>query len=59
MVLDYCIVGKQQLDGWVSPYFLWSSHTTDLKIGTLVATLPGAMHYRVTARTGWPGVHIL
>ena len=33
-----------------------SSHTGDLKIGTLVATLPGAWRYRVSAETGWPGV---
>ena len=30
-------------------------HTSDLKIGTLVVTLPG----RVSAGTGWPGVSIL
>ena len=36
-----------------------SSHTSDLKIGTPVATLPGAWHYRVSAGTGWPGVSIL
>ena len=29
------------------------SHTSDLKIGTPVATLPGAWRYRVSARTGW------
>ena len=39
--------------------FSGSSHTTDLKIGTPVATLPGAWHYRVSAGTGWPGVSIL
>ena len=36
-----------------------SSHTSDLKIGAPVATLPGAWHYRVSAGTGWPGVSIL
>ena len=36
--------------------FSGSSHTRDLKIGTLVATLPGAWHYRVSAGTGRPGV---
>ena len=36
-----------------------SSHTSDLKIGTPVATLPGAWHYRVSAGTGRPGVSIL
>ena len=36
-----------------------SNHTSDLKIGTPVATLPGAWHYRVSTGTGWPGVSIL
>ena len=35
------------------------SHTSDLKIGTPVATLPGAWRYRVSAGTDWPGVSIL
>ena len=39
--------------------FFGSSHISDLKIGTPVATLPGAWHFRVSARTGWPGVSIL
>ena len=39
--------------------FSGSSHTSDLKIGTPVATLPGAWYYRVSAGTGWPGVSIL
>ena len=39
--------------------FPGSSHTSDLKIGTPVATLPGAWHYGVSAGTGWPGVCIL
>ena len=30
-------------------------HTSDLEIGTPVATL----HYRVSAGTGWPSVSIL
>ena len=38
--------------------FSRSSHTSDL-IGTPVATLPGAWHYRVSAGTGRPGVSIL
>ena len=37
----------------------WSSPTSDFKIGTPVATLPGAWHYRVSAGTGRPGVSIL
>ena len=36
-----------------------SSHTSDFKIGTPVATLPGAWRYRVSAGTGRPGVSIL
>ena len=36
--------------------FPGSSHTSDLKIGTPVATLPGAWRYRVSAGTGWFGV---
>ena len=39
--------------------FSGSSHTSDLKIGIPVATLPGAWCYRVSAGTGWPGVSIL
>ena len=36
-----------------------SSHTSDLKIGTPVATLPGSWRYRVSTGNGWPGVSIL
>ena len=36
-----------------------SSHISDLKIGTPVATLPGAWRDRVSAGTGRPGVSIL
>ena len=39
--------------------FPGSSHTSDLKIGTPVATLPGAWRKRVSAGTGRPGVNIL
>ena len=39
--------------------FPGSSHTSDLKIGSPVATLPGAWHYRVSAGTGQPDVSIL
>ena len=35
-----------------------SSHTSDSKIGTPVATLPGAWRYRVSAGTGRPSVSI-
>ena len=36
-----------------------SSHTSHFKIGTPVATLPGAWYYRVSAGTGQPSVSIL
>ena len=39
--------------------FSESSHTSDFKIGPLVATLPGAWRDRVSAGTGRPGVSIL
>ena len=39
--------------------FSGSSHTSDLKIGTPVATLPGAWRYRVSTGTGRPGVRVL
>ena len=39
--------------------FSRSSHTSDIEIGTPVATLPGAWRYRVSAGTGRPGVSIL
>ena len=39
--------------------FYGSSHTSDLKIGTPVATLQGAWRYRVSAGTCRPGVSIL
>ena len=34
-------------------------HTSDLKIGTPVATLPGTWRYRVSTETGWPDVVVL
>ena len=39
--------------------FSGSSHTSDLKIGTPLATLPGAWRYRVSIGTGRPSVSIL
>ena len=39
--------------------FSGSSHTSDLQIGTPVATLQGAWRYRISAGTGRPGVSIL
>ena len=35
------------------------SHTSDFKIDTPVATLPGVWHYRVSAGPGQPAVSIL
>ena len=35
------------------------NHTSDLKIGTPVATLTGAWRYRVSVGTGRPGVSVL
>ena len=40
-------------------FFSGSSNTSDFKMGTLVATLPGAWRYRVSTGTGRPGVSIL
>ena len=39
--------------------FSGSSHTSDLKIATPVATMPGAWRHRVSAGTGWPDVSTL
>ena len=39
--------------------FSMLSHTSDLKIGTPVATVPGAWRSRLSAGTGCPGVSIL
>ena len=39
-------------------FFSRRSHTSELKIGTLMATLSGAFRYRVSDGTGRPGVSI-
>ena len=39
--------------------FSGPSHTSDLKIGTPVATLPGAWHSKISHGTGQPGVSML
>ena len=57
-------VSRAEDPGFESPapccgIFSGSSHTSDLKTGTPVATLPGAWRYRVSAGTGRPGVSIL
>ena len=36
-----------------------NTHTSDLKLGTLVATMPGAWHNWVSVRTGWTGVMMM
>ena len=43
----------------LAPGFFRGRHTSDLKIGTPVATLPSAWRYRVSTGTGRPGVSIL
>ena len=53
---------ERKIPGSNSAYtgiFSGSSHTSDLKIGTPMAALPGAWRNRVSAGTGWPGVSIL
>ena len=39
--------------------FSVSSHTSELKLCTPVATLSGIWHHRVSTWTGWPGVSLL
>ena len=46
-------------DSRLSRDFSGSSHTSDFKIDTPVATLPGAWRYRVSVGTGLPCVSIL
>ena len=57
-----CPPGERKIPGsnpgWAG-IFSGSSHTSDLKMGTAVATLSGAWRYRVSAGTGLPGVSIL
>ena len=48
---------SRRRDKGVETYFPWSSHTSNLKAGTLMlAILTGAWRYRVSARIGRPGV---
>ena len=65
-----CLVGvvvrhlprERKILGWnpaCAGIFSGSSHTSDLKIGTPVATLPGAWRYRVSTWTSRPSVSIL
>ena len=39
--------------------FPWLDHTSDFKIGTLVATKPGTYHHGVSTRTGLLSVSLL
>ena len=52
-------VSRVEDSGFESENFPGSSNTSDLEIGTPVATLPGAWRYRVRTGTGQPGVSIL
>ena len=51
-------IRRQSGRAGIGPSFLRPSHTSDLKIGTPVATLPGNWRYRVGISTGWYGVDI-
>ena len=58
-----CLVVKESVSRTADPGFDFvgifpGRHTGDLKIGTPVATLPGAWRFRVSVGTGWPGVCI-
>ena len=43
----------------IEPCFDGSIHTNVLNLGTQLATLPSACHYKVSVRTGWLGVSVL
>ena len=68
--LTYCLIGlvvkasasrveALGFESCLQQDYSGSSHTSDLKIGTLVDTQPGAWGYKVSARTGRPCVSIL
>ena len=57
MVKPRDIAGNAQEEE--EPRFLRSSHTSDVRIGTVVAAVPGSWRFWVTVRTGWPGVNVL
>ena len=61
LVVKASVLGAEDpgFDSCLRQDFSGSSHTSDLKIGTPVATLPGAWHYRVSVGTGQPGISIL
>ena len=54
-----CIVGYSPYDATALMCVLIPCYTSDLKIGSPVATLPGAWRYRFSAGTGQPGVSML
>ena len=43
----------------IKPCCTWSSHTIDLKPGTLLVSLLGGWRCRISARAGWHGVSVL
>ena len=63
LLVDYCPRGHWVQIRGSNPacvgIFQGSSHTSDLKVGTPVATLSGAWRYRVSAGTDWPGFSTL
>ena len=59
LVVRASALGAEEFESRLRRDFSGPSHTSDLKIGTPVATLPGAWRYRVRAGTGWPRVSIL
>ena len=46
-------------EGGEGGFFSGPSHTSDLNIGTLEATLSGTRRYRANTGTDWPGVSML
>ena len=61
LVVKACASGAEDpgFDSCLRRDFSGSSHTSDLKIDTPVATQPGTWHYRDSTGTGQPGVSIL
>ena len=50
---------QERGDIGINPWWFQLSHTSNLNISSQEATLPCFCRYRVSARTGWPGVSIL
>ena len=59
VVMFYLVIISDGFESHLQADFSGSNHTSDLKTGTPVATLPGTWHYRVSAGTGRPSVSIL